>query len=275
MRQKVRRLKEGCASGPFWRNITSNMKDSPIREKGSVQKILLDKKESAYKKYRELFVGKKDLWVFIKYEFIITCFSWIPGAFGLFLRKLFYPLLMGGVGRGVAFGHNIILRHPHKIFIGDNAFIDDGVVLDAKGDVDHGIVIGKNVIVGRNTILSCKGGSISLGDFANVSANCSLLSETKIQIGKYTFLAGQCYLVAGGNHSFERTDVPIMFQPSISKRGISIGEDNWLGASVVVLDGVTLAKGCVIGAGAVVTKSFPAYSVAAGVPARSIRLRKS
>ena len=251
------------------------MKDPQFQEKGSVQKALMDKKESAYRKYVDLFVGKKGLWQFLRFEIIIFFFSWIPGALGIFLRKLFFPLLFQKVGKEVAFGHHITLRHPHKIAIGDNSFIDDYAVLDAKGEEDQGILIGDNVIVGRNTILSCKGGSIRLSDFSNVSANCSLLSESKISVGKHTFLAGQCYLVAGGNHSFDRTDIPIMFQPSVRKGGIAIGEDCWLGASVTVLDGISLDRGCVIGAGAVITKSFPAYSVAAGVPARTIRLRKS
>jgi len=244
------------------------------QESGSVQKALLDTKKSAHKKYLELFVGKKNLWQIIKYEGIIFLFSWIPGALGLFLRKLFYPLILGKVGKGVVFGHHITLRHPHKTFIDDKSFIDDYAVLDAKGEEGKGIVLGKNVIIGRNTILSCKGGSIELGDYANISAGCSLLSETKITVGKYTFLAGHCYLVAGGNHSIERTDIPIMFQPSLIKGGITIEEDGWLGASVVVLDGVSLGKGCVVGAGAVVTQSFPAYSVVAGVPAKKIKSRK-
>lgn len=234
----------------------------------------MDKRESAYKKYVDLFVGKKGLWSFLKYEIIIFLFSWIPGALGILLRRIFYRFLFQHVGRGVAFGHHITFRHPHKITLGDDSFIDDFAVLDAKGEEDKGIFIDNNVIVGRNTILSCKGGSIHLGDFANISANCSLLSETQITVGRHTFLAGQCFLVAGGNHSFERTDIPIMFQPSVRKGGITIEEDCWLGASVVVLDGVSLEKGCVIGAGAVVTKSFPAYSVAAGVPARTVKLRK-
>jgi acetyltransferase-like isoleucine patch superfamily enzyme len=244
------------------------------QEKGSVQKALLDEKKSAHKKYIDLFVGKRNLWQIIKYESIIFLFSWIPGALGLFLRKLFYPMILGKVGKGVVFGHHITLRHPHKTFIDDNSFIDDFAVLDAKGEEDLGIVLGKNVIVGRNTILSCKGGSIKLGDYANISAGCSLLSETKIAIGNYTFLAGHCYLVAGGNHSIESTDIPIMFQPSLIKGGITIEEDCWLGASVIVLDGVSLGKGCVVGAGAVVTKSFPDYSIVVGVPAEKTKSRR-
>lgn len=242
--------------------------------KWSVQKSLLDPKESSLKKYLSLFIGKKSLWQFIKYEIIVILFSWIPGALGLLLRKVFYPMILKKVGKGVAFGHHVTLRHPHRISIGDYSFIDDYAVLDAKSEKTQGIFIGANVIIGRNSILSCKGGSIKLDDYANVSSNCTLLSETKIAIGMYAFLAGYCYLVAGGNHSFNRTDMPIMFQPSLAKGGISIGEDCWLGASTIVLDGVSVGRGCVIGAGAVVTKSLPAFSIATGIPAKRTRSRK-
>lgn len=250
------------------------MSNPQEQRKGSVQKALLDNEKSAREKYLDLFLGKRNLWQVVKYESIVFFFSWIPGALGLFLRKIFYPLILRKVGKGVFFGHHVTLRHPSKIFIGENSFIDDFVVLDAKGEDDQGIFIGKNVIIGRNTILSCKGGSIELEDYANISAGCSLLSEEKITVGKYSFLAGHCYLVAGGNHSFERTDIPIMLQPSLTKGGITIEEDAWLGASVVVLDGVSLGKGCVVGAGSVVTKSFPAYSILVGVPAKKIKNRK-
>lgn len=241
----------------------------------SVQKALLDRDKSAFRKYSDLFIGRKGFFSFVKYEVIMLLFSWIPGALGFFLRRVFYPLLLKKTGRGVAFGRNLTLRHPHKIVVGDHSSIDDYAVLDAKGEGNRGITIGQNVIIGRNTILSCKGGDITLADYANISANCSLLSETRIAVGKYCFLAGHCYLVAGGNHSFDRTDIPIMFQPSQTRGGIEIGEDCWLGASVTVLDGVDLGKGCVIGAGSVVIESIPEYAVAVGNPARKIKDRKS
>ncbi len=177
------------------------------------------------------------------------------------------------MGKGVAFGRNLTLRHPHKISIGNQSYIDDNAVLDAKGEDNMGIKIGNNAIVGRNTILSCKEGSIVLEDYANISSNCSLLSETQITIGQYSFLAGHCYLVAGGNHSFDRTDTPIMFQSSKDRGGIDVGEDCWLGASVTVLDGVSMGKGCVIGAGTILTKSFPEYSIVVGNPGRKIKDR--
>jgi acetyltransferase-like isoleucine patch superfamily enzyme len=237
---------------------------------GSTQKELLAADRSAAKKYRGMFVGRQGLGPFLHYELISLFVLPVPGALGLALRRIFLPGLLGRVGRGVVFGRNVTLRHPHKIFIGDNAVIDDNAVLDAKGGKNDGIWIGANALIGRNTILSCKEGSIRLGDYCNVSANCSLLSETEIELGRYCFLAGGCFLVAGGNHPITDTSRPIMFQPSTAKGGIHIGDDVWLGAGVTVLDGVTIGTGSVIGAGAVVAAPLPEYSYA--VSDRRLRL---
>jgi acetyltransferase-like isoleucine patch superfamily enzyme len=242
--------------------------------RGSAQKELLSEKKSLSAKYSTLVVGEKGLAKLLRFELITLFFSWVPGALGLALRRVFYPFLFQKVGGGVVFGRNLTLRHPHKIRIGDNAVIDDNVVLDAKGEKNDGLRLGDNVYIGRNTILSCKEGSIAIGDYTNISANCSLLSETEISLGRYCFLAGHCYLVAGGNHSFDDITRPIMFQPSLSRGGIRVGDDVWLGAGVIVLDGVSVGRGAVVGAGAVVNGPLPEYSVAVGSPARVIRDRR-
>jgi acetyltransferase-like isoleucine patch superfamily enzyme len=242
--------------------------------RGSVQKELIEKRGSFFSKYSTLFIGKKGFFSFLRYECVTLFFSGMPGALGFFLRKIFYPSLFKQVGKGVIFGRNVTVRHPKKITIGENTSIDDNVVLDAKGEANEGIAIGVNVYIGRNTILSCKEGSIYLEDYCNISANCMLLSETEIRLGQYCFLAGQCYLVAGGNHAFDDTSVPIMFQPSYSKGGIAIGEDVWLGAGVIVLDGANVGKGTVVGAGAVVTEPLPEYCIAVGSPAKKLKDRK-
>lgn len=228
----------------------------------SIQKELLSGKKSLPTKYSSLVVGEKGLWKLLRFEAVNFFFSRVPGALGLALRKIFYPCLFKKVGKGVIFGRNITLRHPCKIVLGDNCVIDDNVVLDAKGEKNEGLRLGDNVYIGRNTILSCKEGSISIGEYTNISANCSLLSETEITLGRYCFLAGHCYLVAGGNHSFEDVSRPMMFQPSQSKGGIRLGDDVWLGAGVIVLDGASIGQGTVIGAGAVVTGPLPEYVVA-------------
>jgi len=243
--------------------------------RGSVQKELIDQRGSFYSKYTTLFLGRRGFFSFLKYEIVILFFANMPGALGFFFRKLFYPGLLKKVGKGVVFGRGITLRHPKKIVIGANTFIDDNVVLDAKGETNVGIVVGSNAFIGRNTILSCKEGSIYLDDYCNISANCHLLSETEIRLGKYVFLAGQCYLVAGGNHSFEDTAIPIMLQPSYSRGGISIGEDVWLGAGVIILDGAAIGRGTIVGAGSVVRDVIPEYCIAVGTPAKKTKDRKT
>ena len=109
-----------------------------------IQKELF-KQGSKLGKYQELVLGEKGLFQLIKYELIVLLTSWMPGAFGLLLRSKLYPLLLGRVGRNVTFGTGVVLRHPKKIYIGDNVVIDDQCVLDAKGSDNRGIFIGNGI----------------------------------------------------------------------------------------------------------------------------------
>ena len=110
-----------------------------------------------------------------------------------------YPWLLGSCGRNVVFGQNVVLRHPHKIHIGDNVVIDDNCLLDAKGETNAGITIGSGVFIGRNTILSCKNGDIELADGANIGFNCEMFSASRVRVGRGTLIAAYVYLV-GGDH---------------------------------------------------------------------------
>jgi acetyltransferase-like isoleucine patch superfamily enzyme len=78
------------------------------------------------------------------------------------LRKICYKFLFTEIGRGVTFGQNVIIRHPHKMKIGSNVMIDDNCVLDAKGCQKGDFVINNNVILSRGCILSAKYGSLQL-----------------------------------------------------------------------------------------------------------------
>ncbi len=242
------------------------------QETVEIQKELFDQKKSALKKYQELIIGQKGLWKLIQYEFIMTFFSSIPGALGLVLRMKLYPKLLGKVGRNVTFGQNVVLRHPHKIEIGDNVVIDDNVVLDAKGQDNYGIKIGSGAFVGRNTIFNCKNGDIVLGDNANFGFNCQIFSANKVQFGKNALVAAYSYFV-GGTHNFDSPNKSPMEQGR-KAAGINIGDNIWIGAGVCVQDGVTIGHDCIIGTSAVVNSNIPDYSIAVGIPARVIKNRR-
>jgi acetyltransferase-like isoleucine patch superfamily enzyme len=236
------------------------------------QTEIADLKKSKLQKYGELVVGKATFGPLVLYELVMLFSSWVPGALGLFLRSKLYPLLLGACGSNVTFGQNVVLRHPHKIRIGDDVIVDDHVLLDAKGLDNKGIVLETGVFLGRNTILSSKNGYIHLEERANLGFNCEIFAADEVRVGKDVMLAAYVYLV-GGDHMHDRVDVPISRQGRIGLP-IRIGDGSWLGAHAVVAGGVEVGEQAIIGAGAVVLESVPAYHVAAGVPAKTIRDRR-
>jgi acetyltransferase-like isoleucine patch superfamily enzyme len=225
---------------------------------------------SSLAKYQDLVVGSPSLLELFLFE-LVGCSTWIPGALGLVLRRLLYPLLMESVGKNVVFGQGVVLRHPHKIRIGDDVTVDDLVLLDAKGTTNRGITIGSGVFLGRGTILSCKDGDITLGDHVNIGFHSEIFSGSSVTVGRHGLFAAQTYLIGGG-HEFEATERAVLEQPRTSK-GITLGDNVWLGAGAKVLDGVTIGGDVVVGAGAVVTEDLPDGVVAAGLPARILRRR--
>lgn len=217
-------------------------------------------------------MGKKGFFSLLKYEIITMLFQDVPGALGIFLRNLFYPLLFKKVGKRVNFGKSVTIRHPHKISIEDDVAIDDYCVLDAKGLENDGIYISKNVFIGRGSILSCKNGDIILGKNVNIGFNSEIFSGSKVVVGENTLIAAYVYIIGGG-HDYSRVDIPITEQEKIS-HGIKIERNCWIGAGVKVFDNVTIGEDTIIGAGAVVSKDIPAFSIAAGIPARVVKSRK-
>ncbi len=242
------------------------------REITVIQEELFAPGRSRAARYAQLVVGRPGLWALIRYELIVTLCSALPGALGLLLRSKLYPRLLGRTGRNVTFGANVVLRHPHKIRIGDDVVIDDACCLDAKGTGNRGIDIGSGVFIGRGTILSCKNGDIVVDDHANIGFNCEIFSGSRVRLGKHTLVAAYTYLV-GGDHTHDRTDVPVLYQDRVA-RGIEVDDNVWLGAHVVIADGVTVGRDAIVGAGAVVRDRIPPFAIAAGVPAQVIRDRR-
>jgi acetyltransferase-like isoleucine patch superfamily enzyme len=227
--------------------------------------------KSSRAKYAELVVGRSGLGALLKYELVVTFAQAFPGALGLALRQLLYPILLGSCGRDVVFGQNVVLRHPHKIHIGRRVVIDDNCLLDAKGETNRGIRIGDGVFIGRNTILSCKNGDIDIADGANIGFNCEIFSASRVVVGRAALIAAYTYLI-GGDHDFSNPSTAVLSQ-SRTSAGVAVGDGAWIGAGVKVLDGVQIGDHAVIGAAALVRESIPAHAVAVGVPARVVSSR--
>lgn len=232
---------------------------------------LFDPRRSAVQKYGDLVVGRPGFVSLLRHEFIVLVSQPVPGALGLALRRWLYPRLLGACGKNVVFGQNVVLRHPHRIRLGDDVVVDDNCLLDAKGTDNAGIEIGNRVYLGRNTILSCKNGDIVVSDGANIGFNCEIFSGSRVVVGRDTLIAAYCYLI-GGDHDYSDLARPISAQRRVSS-GVTIGDGCWLGAGVKVLDGVTIGAHAIVGAGAVVKTDVPEYGVAVSRPARVVGSR--
>ncbi|HXD55011.1 MAG TPA: acyltransferase [Solirubrobacteraceae bacterium] len=109
---------------------------------------------------------------------------------------------------------------------------------------------------------------IGAGTFLN--RNVMVAAQELVEIGDHCMLANGCF-VTDANHRFDDPDRPITWQGFDGKGPTRIGANCWLGANVVVTSGVTIGERCVIGANSVVTRDVPAFSIAAGAPARVLR----
>jgi acetyltransferase-like isoleucine patch superfamily enzyme len=134
------------------------------------------------------------------------------------------------------------------------------------------ILIGSNCVIDHYALISTHGGNIKIGDnfslgpFSVIYGAGGLLIGNDVLIGAHT-------IIIPANHSFTRIDIPIDLQGSTMK-GVIIMDDVWIGAGCKILDGVTIGKGSVIGAGSVVNKSILEYSIAVGNPVQIIKSRR-
>lgn len=135
---------------------------------------------------------------------------------------------------------------------------------------------GDNFIFDPDGVYTCE--TIEVGHNVDLGYRPILMAaRARIRIGD-NVMFGPEVTIRGGNHRIDQVGMPMI---AVSKepgdethdRGVTIADDVWVGTRAVILQGVSIGRGAVIGAGAVVTRSVPPYTVAAGNPARVIRLR--
>lgn len=158
-----------------------------------------------------------------------------------------------------------------QIHVEKGAFVQEYASLICKGEKSE-IEIGASTFINPYAKLNTTdGGFIKIGKNSCIHSFCVLYGAGGLTIGDHVRMATHT-IVVGGNHGFDDPDMPIHEQQG-TKKGITIGDDVWIGAGVIIVDGVTIGPHSVIGAGSVVTKDIPAESVAMGVPAKVTRMR--
>jgi acetyltransferase-like isoleucine patch superfamily enzyme len=187
-------------------------------------------------------------------------------------KKLFFK-----ESHGLVFiGSHVTIKHPHLFSSGENLILDDNTYINALSS--EGIHIKNNVSLSRNCTIICtgvianKGKGVTIGNNSGINSNAYLAGQGGIEIGDNVII-GPDVKIFSENHNFSDPNV-IIKEQGVSRSGVVIKNDCWIGANVTVLAGVTIGEGCVIAAGSVITKSVPAYSIVAGIPGRVMKTRK-
>jgi acetyltransferase-like isoleucine patch superfamily enzyme len=149
-----------------------------------------------------------------------------------------------------------------------------GVRIDPRAFVSRGgrVILGENVIIRAGANLLPNGGAITIGDFSSLNHYVVINGQGGVTIGAKVMIAAFTSIFAG-MHNFSSTEIPMHDQGMMTKGGIRIEDDVWIGTHAVILDGVTIGTGSIVAAGAVVTRNVPPFSIVAGVPARIVKSR--
>lgn len=112
--------------------------------------------------------------------------------------------------------------------------------------------------------------NLAMGAFGYIGPGAVI--PARVKMGNYVMI-GPALVITGNDHKFDVPGTPIIFSGRPEPKICTIGDDVWIGARVTIMLGVSIGRGSVIAAGAVVTRDVPAYTVVGGVPAKPIRMR--
>ncbi|MBD1876432.1 acyltransferase [Nodosilinea sp. FACHB-131] len=188
----------------------------------------------------------------------------VPRPLGTIARKFLYPLLSKNWGKTPYIQAWVEILGVNNITTGDNISILRYSILNCNFKNSQ-LRLGRNVSLDRNVSIRLGDNCIiDIGEGTYIGPFTCVSGPGNITIGRKCMIASMAGIYAKQHHHVgSRTE------------GITIEDNCWIGTGAKILDGVTIGYGSAIGAGAVVTKDIPPYSVAVGVPARVLENRRT
>lgn len=165
------------------------------------------------------------------------------------MSKKVYKALLGTIGKALPKSSQPFGRIGKKF----RYYCAKNIVeqIGTNVNIEPGAILQESVIIGSNT---------------NIGINCVMSNDVTISS---EVMMGQDCLIYTNNHKFDKEN--LWYDGYTETKPVLIEEYTWIGARCIILPGVTIGKGSTVGAGSVVTKSIPPYSIAAGNPAKVIK----
>jgi acetyltransferase-like isoleucine patch superfamily enzyme len=160
----------------------------------------------------------------------------------------FSPADFKALGADCVFESGVMVFHPENISLGRNVYVGHQAIL--KGYYKSQLSIGDETWIGQQVFMHA-GGGLTIGARVGIGPGVKILTSEHQEAGR---------------------DVPVLFAP-VAGAPVHIADDADIGIGAIILPGVTVGKGALVGAGAVVTRDVPEYAVVAGSPARILRHR--
>jgi len=153
--------------------------------------------------------------------------------------------------------------------------ISNGCVPDARTDLGFVIEIGDDYILSNNVVLSCRNGSVSIGQPVGNGAQTIIhvVNSRIVEMDPDDMIGSRSYLAGGGNRDTGRLDVPISQQGLKQETRVRLGCDSWLGAKVSLLPEADIGTGSIVAGRAVVTTDIVEAGIAMGASANTTRIR--
>jgi acetyltransferase-like isoleucine patch superfamily enzyme len=163
------------------------------------------------------------------------------------------------------------LRHRGRLVTDGLAFVGPGVQLEIEPGAR--LVLGRWSWLGHGCKVRVHEGEVRIGAKSVLGQECTISAYKRVEIGRECVIADRVMMI-DFDHGMVEVERPIRLQ-GIYKRDVRVGHNCWIGYGACLLRGVTVGDNAVIGTSAVVTKDVPANAVAAGVPARVVRMREA
>lgn len=174
------------------------------------------------------------------------------------------------------------IRQLKKYCIFDNTvkFYEESSVVNNLGD-PLAIEIDSNTHIRGMLIIFGHGGRIKIGQYCYLGDNSRIWSAKSIEIGDRVLIAHDVNIFDNQTHPINHRSRHLQFveiitsgfpkKIDLNEQSVKINNDAWIGANSIILKGVTIGEGAIVGAGSVVTKDVPPFTIVAGNPARIVR----